>query len=726
LGNTVKIQFSEWIDPATATNPANYSITGETISSATIDVTSTIVTLEVSPRITSSQGVLINNVRDFAGNTIAASTGANILVLGVSPGMIAYWPLDAVMGTKTPDIVSGYDLNLQNLSATDLVPGKAGKAFKFDLNKSTILWRDDNPKTENLSVIQKNPSFTISMWVNGEPNQPDRRVWCEAYAPATSDANAPLFAFGTDQNGASGLIDVIERTDAPRENDTHFRSEATVFDGTWHHICLVQSSNAASMTAIFYIDGVQDSMNSAGNGPIVPKNRLTPTRTAIGGIMRGSGQAYFTGLIDDVAVWNRALDSEEVVELATHGTPTPVPIPQPLTIRSFRSDLPAVAKGDSVLMRWDVSKDADKVTIDPGIGDITAITMAGAGSTNVTLTQSVTYTLKIFRGIETLSQTLSVAAIDGIDPNWTLLDNFDRYALGLLPDPWANAAGACSVVEVNSTRMLSVNSSGSLCALPLNDLSIPEGQTTTLFTRFYLSNAVAAAGVDVMMGLTDKGVRFLSDYLGDLGPGVRLQNPNGDLQVGSENGYQSPLDFATMTFQPGTVYNLWIDVTNDRIANADLLSVFIARDGDKNRTTLFSDIRSNRNPDDTTFLGPTRPTLVYLAVGANTATSPVFFDDFYLSKSGYNSTVPRAFGFTTPIPEMAPATPPSLTATRSGTNVVVSWPKAQGAGFTLQETESLSPPVNWKAVTQPVMDTGDTSSVTLPATKPATFYRLSK
>jgi hypothetical protein len=32
----------------------------------------------------------------------------------------------------------------------------------------------------------------------------------------------------------------------------------------------------------------------------------------------------------------------------------------------------------------------------------------------------------------------------------------------------------------------------------------------------------------------------------------------------------------------------------------------------------------------------------------------LFFDDIYLSKSGFNSSVPRAVGFTTPVPSEAP------------------------------------------------------------------------
>ena len=77
-------------------------------------------------------------------------------------------------------------------------------------------------------------------------------------------------------------------------------------------------------------------------------------------------------------------------------------------------------------LRWDVSKDADKVEIQPNVGDVTTNTLAGAGTVSVTLNASVAYTLTIHRGVEKLSQMVSVAAIGGVAPGWVLLDNFDR------------------------------------------------------------------------------------------------------------------------------------------------------------------------------------------------------------------------------------------------------------------------------------------------------------
>ena len=62
-------------------------------------------------------------------------------VPNLTNGMLAYWPLDAVDGGKTPDLVNGLDLNLDNIYATNVVPGRWGNAFSFVANNQTLAWR---------------------------------------------------------------------------------------------------------------------------------------------------------------------------------------------------------------------------------------------------------------------------------------------------------------------------------------------------------------------------------------------------------------------------------------------------------------------------------------------------------------------------------------------------------------------------------------------------------
>ncbi|MHC1769818.1 MAG: hypothetical protein AB9869_36975 [Verrucomicrobiia bacterium] len=104
--------------------------------------------------------------------------------------------MDVIEGTRTPDIISGYDLNLENMTAEHLVNGKFGKSFQFDNERKALLKRVHNAGDK--LPIYNHPAFTVSVWVNG-PIQTDHRVYCES----RSTANQPMFSIGTHQTGVS-------------------------------------------------------------------------------------------------------------------------------------------------------------------------------------------------------------------------------------------------------------------------------------------------------------------------------------------------------------------------------------------------------------------------------------------------------------------------------------------------------------------------------------------
>jgi hypothetical protein len=67
---------------------------------------------------------------------------------------------------------------------------------------------------------------------------------------------------------------------------------------------------------------------------------------------------------------------------------------------------------------------------------------------------------------------------------------------------------------------------------------------------------------------------------------------------------------------------------------------------------------------------------------------------------------------------------PALSVLLSGTNVMVSWPSADTAGFGLEQAGTLVPPASWLTNAASVTDDGTNKSVTLPATNSPQFFRL--
>ncbi len=674
-------------------------------------LTGTDVTL-VFPSLTladaGSYQLFVTNAGGFATSTVASLEFKVFPPTSITNGLISYWPLDGVLGTKTIDLVSSYDMSLANLSATDVVPGRWGNAFQMN-GTNSLLSRIHN--VGDALPIYQHPDFSVSLWVNGIA-QTDRRVFSEG---STTSGN-PLFNLGTHNTGADGTVDIYIRNNAGTVVGDHRHSVGTAYDGVWHNIVYVQRDvGGGNMKGQVWVDGVLDPV------VITPLRPLTPNTTSIGGILRAAPSAWFAGLIDEVAVWNRALSSNEVSILQVTSITNPPSRVQPLAINSFKADLPAVVTGGSTVLRWDVSKDASQVTITP-FGDVTAQTAVGIGSRSITQNVAQTYVLTVNRGVDSLSATTSVAVVDGVAAGWRVLDTFDQAQLGNLfaSGYWNDTSGnGGQVVLANNNRALRMTSAG-ISFLNLRTLSIQETQTCTLFFRV-IPGAPNAAGLTNIVGLTDKSQRSYDDARANIGSVVYPTAFTNDLIGATTNGwylgarnapggavdYQGNQATPQPALEDGGVYNVWIDITNAPLSDFanDIFSVYIQKEGGAPRTVIFQDYVSDRDlflVDPV--LGGIAPVLDKLVVMGNSATFSALFDDFYLSYPGYNSTVPKAYAFGQP--QLGP-----ISVSLSGNQLQIAWTNG-----ILQSAP---------AVTGPYADVpgNPTSPLLVAPTGSGTFYR---
>lgn len=672
------------------------NLPGETARALALD--------DLSEADSGSYSVVVSN----SGGTVTSE--AATMVVGALPTadltreLLSHWPLDTIECDTTPDVVSGYDMELVNLGATDLVSGRFGQAFQFSFARQTML-RRIHASGDELPINQY-PDFTISLWVNGPANQPDYRVFSEGSTASTS----PLFNIGTQNGGADGTVDSFIRTDS-NGGAGHVVSAGTAFDDTWHQIVYVQRQVGGTPEAAFYIDGVRD------EGPALqPSLPLTLNTTTIGGIQRANPSHWFNGLIDDVALWTRALTEEEILLLHTGGTPDAPVRPRPLEIRSFQADLPALALGGTTTLRWSVSDDAT-VVID-GLGDVTGQTACGSGSQSVTLDSTQTFRLTLSRGADSLSAQVTVSVIDGVTAPWVLLDNFDRHAPGALAgSPWwqdLRGAGDHIILQGEDHR-LDVQNNGqddATAVLPLRNLSLKEGQQGTLFFRM---RTPASLSPDVpvrhIVGLTDKNLRWYSDADGNVGPAVYVSNEGGsDTLLGARFGVGGAVDFLSDPLEPDTEYSVWIDIRNEGIEAGDLFSVFLQKAGDAQRTTIVDSYLSDRDPLGATDTGATQPDLDKLFVTTDADVS-FQFDDFYLSLGTSPTSVPRAAGYTEVVGGSTGGTP-TLGISRDGASLQIQWDLG-----TLETTTDPTPSGTWTAVP------GATSPFVVTPTESARFYR---
>lgn len=230
--------------------------------------------------------------------------------------LIAYYPLDEFSGLGAEDVQNGYNMEASaNLGPEDVVAGRFGNAFSFTNTDNTLLTYVAN--AGDALPITQHPSFTVSMWVQGDYSTMGVND-LRAFAEADLDDNTPLFNLGTTNNGSGPQLDYYGRNTGSPNSGTHRYSELTAFDGEWHSVIWMQEGTQVSL----YIDGVLDGATI----PAVDFSVLDPypiDNTTIGGIGRAAPSHWITALIDDVSLWDEVLPPP-VAEAMGKGNMTPL------------------------------------------------------------------------------------------------------------------------------------------------------------------------------------------------------------------------------------------------------------------------------------------------------------------------------------------------------------------------------------------------------------------
>ncbi|MEN8773338.1 MAG: LamG domain-containing protein [Akkermansiaceae bacterium] len=563
--------------------------------------------------------------------------------------LVAYWPLDEIQGNKTPDLANGQDFLLQNIAAADQIAGKFGMAFNFKKANKAHLVRTHDP-ADDLPVM-KNESFTLAYWARvNAAGQSDLRTFSEG-SNLPSDGT-PLFTMGTVPGGSNNSVDVFIRDKNGFPVFNHAPTGATPFDGVdWHHIALVQTTQPdGSATRQVYVDGILDSIAIPNKPSGYTHNMNT---TSIAAVVRTSDVAHVDGDIDEVVVWKRALTQAELDDLIANGMPDLDEQQEELQINSFAPEFRKVVSGDEITITWDATKDAT-LSIDQGIGDVTATSEFGVGSTSVVVAEEMTFTLTATReGEAPVTQSLTVSPISGVGSGWNWIDDFD----GLTPGPlsnqgtWLTAEGSWEVTTIGETQSIISTGGTDLTGRITQTHALQENSTRTLFFRFCYSSAEPDQRILSKVGFGEKAIRFATDYNSNIGTYVTFARDagGGALRMEAIDGIGGFVTDSGVTFEPDTSYDVWIDVNNVPLTETDTFTVHIAPTGGT-RQTVFDNISSDREPGEVFLLGFPRPiidTVFVTTTNANDlASQAIAFDDFYISDADSNpTTAPVAPGF---------------------------------------------------------------------------------
>ncbi|MEN8871165.1 MAG: LamG-like jellyroll fold domain-containing protein [Akkermansiaceae bacterium] len=258
---------------------------------------------------TGSQTVVINEATTF---TLTATNGAgsvtaevNITTREGDPFLLAHWKVGegegetegATLISDTGDGLNGTFVGTPAFDSEDPAPVPTGStaSLVFDGNNS---WVD----ILGWTGVGGSTPRTVAFWFKGE-------------APQTNN-NATLVSWGTNttggrwdirlNGGASGVI----RTEVAGSGSN---GSTFIGDNAWHHVAIVLPDDGSPNVgeALFYIDGQPDAFSVTGGTDI---NTTTTNNVRIGA-SRALANRSLTGKLDDIRVYNRALDAEEILIL---------------------------------------------------------------------------------------------------------------------------------------------------------------------------------------------------------------------------------------------------------------------------------------------------------------------------------------------------------------------------------------------------------------------------
>ena len=246
----------------------------------------------------------------------------NVVVrqLGATPaGLLAHWRFDEAPGaTKALDSVGNFHGTNSPTGADFVTGGQSGNALSLDRAANGLVNMGNN-------LMLGSSNFTVSAWFKTPPG--DSTISPSILSKHISGsgngyflsynhnvaANAPNHAYfyaGTRTVPAGGftIVDVAVST-------------TSVNDGNWHHVVGVYRPSG---NTTIYVDGAPAEGSLAGS-PI----GVNTAPFLIGGFTTGSTPtANFTGLVDDVQIYNRALTDAEIdilfVNPGVEINPTPV------------------------------------------------------------------------------------------------------------------------------------------------------------------------------------------------------------------------------------------------------------------------------------------------------------------------------------------------------------------------------------------------------------------
>jgi hypothetical protein len=275
--------------------PFSYPTLGSSTSLASL--------LDVGSRGASTAGVSLFSLRSDGAPELnsVVDIGFHYPASGPSTsGLVGYWRMDESSGTTANDS-SANALHGSLLNGAIHVRGVLGNGVNLD-------GINDQVRIEDSPALRLTNGFTIAFWTRKHSENADYTLYVGKGGPMTRN-----FAVW-DHAGASGRL-LLQFQD-PNGLYRSIGGMQELVVGRWYHVACTWDG----ATGRIYIDG---SLDATGAMPGVPAVTSEPLLMGFAGY-----HGRMAGLLDEVAIYNRALSGSEVVGLMSSRLPGVDPTPR--------------------------------------------------------------------------------------------------------------------------------------------------------------------------------------------------------------------------------------------------------------------------------------------------------------------------------------------------------------------------------------------------------------
>jgi hypothetical protein len=216
---------------------------------------------------------------------------------------LAHWPLDETSGLVAEDVAGGFDGTLVGGPVWQPNDGRVGGALEFDGANDYV---DIGPVD-----VGSGNGMSVALWLRPSALTGDLRL----VSKATGTSEQDHYWMVSTYNGSA----VRFRLKAGGNTSTLITPVFELGIGEWYHVACTYDQNE---------------MRIYGNGVLVasmPKSGAIDTNpsvtAAIGAQPPGAGSKHFAGTLDDIRIYERALNEAEVATLANSAGSQPVADP---------------------------------------------------------------------------------------------------------------------------------------------------------------------------------------------------------------------------------------------------------------------------------------------------------------------------------------------------------------------------------------------------------------